>query len=206
MLRAATLEHSPLIHRWLRAGAADGSFETEIADDSAAATLFLATVDGALATGYLKVPGPEGRLDREVHVAGYVYSPREGASPVGFGLFREVGPEDFELWLTGVAVEARGRGHGRAMMRELLATPPGRLTSLVRCTRTGAHVRDRAQAVPRVRLRALPNNRIGSVAGQRQRVAGAPPTHRGIAACGLGAITGPPGRQDDRSTQSASRL
>ena len=60
MLRAATLEHSPLIHRWLRAGAADGSFETEIADDSAAASLFLATVDGALATGYLRVPGSGG--------------------------------------------------------------------------------------------------------------------------------------------------
>jgi len=171
----------------LRDGAAGGSFETEIADDSAAAALFLATVDGALATGYLRVPGPEGRLDQEVHVAGYVYSPNEGAPPVGFGLFREVGPRDFELWLTGVAAETRGRGHGRVMMRELLATPPGRL---VRCTRTGAHgevalrlfrecgfvlCRTTASVMWLVSANASPD----------------PPAHRGIAPCGLGATTGP---------------
>jgi len=141
MLQAATPAHADFLHRLLREGAAEGAFEQEIGSDSALASLFFAALDGALATGYLRVPGPEGRLDGEVHVAGYVYAAREGAPPVGFGLFREVGGagSDFELWLTGVAVEARGRGHGRAMMRELLATPPGRLTSLVRCTRKSAH-------------------------------------------------------------------
>ncbi len=141
MLHAATPAHASFLRRLLREGAADGAFEHEIATDSAEASLFFAALDGALATGYLRVPGPEGRLDREVHVAGYVYTPREGDPPIGFGLFREVvgAGSEFELWLTGIAAEARGGGHGRAMMRELLATPPGRLTSLVRCARTGVH-------------------------------------------------------------------
>ncbi len=141
MLRAATPAHAEFLHTMLREGAAEGAFEEEIASDSALASLFFAALDGALATGYLRVPGPDGHLDREAHVAGYVYAERENAPAIGFGLFREVGGagSDFELWLTGIAAEARGRGHGRAMMRELLATPPGRMTSLVRCTRKSTH-------------------------------------------------------------------
>ena len=140
MLRVATPAHGDFLRRLLREGAADGAFEHGIATDSAEASLFFAAVDGALATGYLRVPGLDARLDREVHVAGYVYSARGGDPPIGFGLFREVGAgSEFELWLTGIAAEARGVGHGRSMMRELLATPPGRLTSVVRCKRTGVH-------------------------------------------------------------------
>lgn len=138
MLRAATPAHSGFIRQLLREGAADGSFETDIALDSAAASLFFATLDEALASGYLRTPGPDGRLTRETHIAGYVYCPREVDPPVGFGLFKDLGADGFELWLTGIALEARGRGHGRAMLAELFATPPGRLVSIVRCNRKSA--------------------------------------------------------------------
>ncbi len=138
MLRAATPAHSSFLRRLLREGAADGSFETEIAEDSIAASLFFANLEEALASGYLRTPGSEGRLTQGAHVAGYVYSPSENDPPVGFGLFKDLGSAGFELWLTGIAVEARGRGHGRAMLGELFATPPGRLASLVRCARKSA--------------------------------------------------------------------
>lgn len=138
MLQAATPAHSALIRRLLREGAAGGSFEAAIADDSPEASLFFANLEAALGSGYLLAPGPDGRLSREVHVAGYVYSPAAGEAAVGFGLFKDAGPSDVELWLLGIAPEARRQGHGRAMLRELLATPTGQLASLVR-TRTGAH-------------------------------------------------------------------
>ena len=76
-------------------------------------------------------------LSGQALVAGYVYTAREDEPWVGFGLFKDLGPPGFELWLTGIAREARRRGHGRAMLRELMATPPGQLTSLVRCARSG---------------------------------------------------------------------
>jgi ribosomal protein S18 acetylase RimI-like enzyme len=135
MLHAATPAHSPLIHRLLREGAQDGSFEAGIADGSPDAGLFFANLDLALATGFLKTLGPDGALSAQAHVAGYVYTPREGEPWAGFGLFKDLGMPGFELWLTGIAREARGQGHGRAMLRELIATPPGQLTSLVRCAR-----------------------------------------------------------------------
>ena len=137
MLHAATPAHSPLIHRLLREGARDGSFEADLADDSPEAGLFFANLDLALATGFLKTPGADGALSGQAHVGGYVYAAREGEPLVGFGLFKDLGAPGFELWLTGIAREARGHGYGRAMLRELISTPPGQLTSLVRCARSG---------------------------------------------------------------------
>jgi ribosomal protein S18 acetylase RimI-like enzyme len=135
MLHAATPVHGPFIQRLLREGALDGNFEADIAGDSAEAGLFFANLDLALATGFLKTPAADGSMNGQAHVAGYVYAPRAGEPPVGFGLFKDLGPPGFELWLTGIAREARGLGHGRAMLRELIATPPGRLTMLIRCVR-----------------------------------------------------------------------
>jgi len=139
MLHAATPVHSAFIHHLLREGAEDGSFEAGIADGSADAGLFFANLDLALRTGFLRTPGADGTLSGQAHVAGYVYAPRAGQPPIGFGLFKDIGAPGFELWLTGVAREARGLGHGRAMLRELIATPPGQLTTLVRCARQSPH-------------------------------------------------------------------
>lgn len=138
MLQAATPEHLDFIRRVLREGAAEGSFEAEIAGDSVAASLFFANMADALRSGYLRTPDAQGNPTREVHVAGYVYRPREGAPLVGFGLFKEIGSAGFELWLTGIAAEARRQGHGRAMLGELLATPPGQMTCMIRCVRSSA--------------------------------------------------------------------
>ena len=136
MLYAATPLHASFIQQLLREGAEDGTFQAGIADGSADAGLFFANLDLALRTGFLQIPGADGALSEQAHVGGYVYAPCEGAPPIGFGLFKDLGPPGFELWLTGIARGARGQGHGRRMLRELIATPPGPLTVLVRCVRS----------------------------------------------------------------------
>jgi ribosomal protein S18 acetylase RimI-like enzyme len=138
VLETATPAHLDFIRRLLREGAAEGAFDHEIAGGSAAAAPFFANLAGALGTGCLRVGDADGNLTGEAHVAGYVYRIGEASPPVGFGLFKQLGAQGFELWLTAVARDARRQGHGRAMLAELLATPSGRLASLVRCARGGA--------------------------------------------------------------------
>jgi len=135
MLRPASPADVEFIRSILVEGAADGSFEPELATPSAAAALFFANLDLALRTGYLRAPDVQGNLTRDVHVAGYVYSTPQAQAPIGFGLFRELEGGSFELWLTGIAAEARGHGHGNAMLAELLATPAGQMAHVVRCNR-----------------------------------------------------------------------
>jgi len=135
MLHAASPADLGFVRRVLREGAADGSFDAELAGTSAAAEHFFVNLEGALRCGYLQVPDTTGTLRRDVHAAGYVYSPQRGSAPVGFGLFKELRSGSFELWLTGVAAEERGHGYGHSMLGELLATPIGQMTYVVRCNR-----------------------------------------------------------------------
>jgi ribosomal protein S18 acetylase RimI-like enzyme len=135
MLHAATPAEIDFIRRVLAEGAADGSFDPELAGNSPSASLFYANLGEALRSGYLRVPDANGELTREVHVAGYVYATQKGERRVGFGLFKALGDVGFELWLTGISADSRGHGHGRAMLAELLATPAGQMTWLIRCNR-----------------------------------------------------------------------
>ena len=138
MLRAATPADLEFIRQVLREGAADGSFDPELAGTSPAANLFFANLGNALRCGYLRVPDADGNLTGEVHVAGYLYSPLDDSAPVGVGLFKALRAGGFELWLTAIAADARGQGHGRAMLGELFATPAGQMACMVRCNRRGA--------------------------------------------------------------------
>jgi hypothetical protein len=58
---------------------------------------------------------------------------------VGFGLFRAASHGGYELWLAGLESAVRGRGHGRAMLKALFATPTGRQTRFMRVRRGGAY-------------------------------------------------------------------
>jgi len=138
MLRAAFPTDLDFIRRLVVEGAADGSFDPELAAPTPATALFFANLGSALRFGYLRTPDAAGNLTRDVHVAGYVYSSQEGSPAIGFGLFKELERGSFELWLTGVAAEARGQGHGHAMVGELLATPAGQMAHVVRCNRPSA--------------------------------------------------------------------
>jgi ribosomal protein S18 acetylase RimI-like enzyme len=131
--------HFDWIARNLREGAANGSFDRELATDSLASQLFFANLRQALQTGYFM----EGRGDAapaQVAASGYVYMLARASRrevPVGFALFKAMGGPGFELWLTAVDGRYRGRGFGKAMLRAALGTPAGMLAHVARVNRAG---------------------------------------------------------------------
>jgi ribosomal protein S18 acetylase RimI-like enzyme len=134
MIAPAHAGHLATLRALIREGAAEGGFDRELASDSAETQLFFANLRQALVTGYFVVEDARGVLSRRA-VPGYVYWPEDRndlSQPVGFGLFRAFADLGYELWLTGVASAWRHAGHGRALLRALLATPAGRLAWIVR--------------------------------------------------------------------------
>ncbi|MEO5764064.1 MAG: hypothetical protein ABIR52_02040 [Casimicrobiaceae bacterium] len=134
MIAPAHAGHLATLRALIREGAAEGSFDRQLACDSVETKLFFANLRQALLTGYFVVEDARGVLSR-CAVPGYVYWPEDRddlAQPVGFGLFRAFGDLGYELWLTGVASAWRHNGHGRSMLAALLATPAGRLAWVVR--------------------------------------------------------------------------
>jgi len=149
MLRPAHIGHLAMLRALIRDGARDGSFQPELAWDSAASERFFAELKQALKSGYFVVEDPQTRQMRTVAVPGYVYWADETAGtdpPVGFGLFRAAHGGGYELWLAGLESAVRGRGHGRAMLAALFDTPTGRATRYVRVRRSGGY----ADAVARL--------------------------------------------------------
>jgi len=138
-----------MLRSLIRDGAREGSFQPELAWDSAESDRFFAELKQALKSGYFVVQDPETGEMRTVAVPGYVYWPDETAGatpPAGFGLFRAVPGGGYELWLAGLEGVARGKGHGRAMLDALFATPTGRATRFVRVRRASHY----AEAVARL--------------------------------------------------------
>jgi GNAT superfamily N-acetyltransferase len=134
MIAPAHAGHLATLRALIREGAAEGSFDRELATDSADTKLFFANLRQALVTGYFVIEDARGVISRRA-VPGYVYWPEdrnEYSQPVGFGLFRAFGDLGYELWLTGVSSAWRRNGHGRAMLAALLETPAGRLAWTVR--------------------------------------------------------------------------
>ena len=142
MLQPAHVGHLALLRALIRQGAADGSFDRDLAGDTPEASGFFAQLKRALVTGYFVEESREGKLST-VAVPGYVYWPDDrtsGAPPSGFGLFRALEIDGYELWLAGLDLSARGGGHGRALLAALFATPPGQKTHIVRVQRGSRYV------------------------------------------------------------------
>jgi len=142
MLQPANVRHLALLRSLIRQGAADGSFDRDLALDSPAAEEFFAKLKRALVTGYFVEEMGSGKL-ATVAVPGYVFWPDDrhsGLPPVGFGLFRAIDGNAYELWLAGLDLSARGGGQGRALLASLFATPPGQKTYIVRVHRDSRHV------------------------------------------------------------------
>ncbi len=136
MLQPAHVGHLAMLRALIRQGAKEGSFDRELGTSTPEAEEFFAKLKRALVTGYFVEEGRSGRIDT-VAVPGYVYWPDDrnsGAQPVGFGLFRALDC-GYELWLAGLDLNARGGGHGRALLAALFATAQGRKTWVVRVQR-----------------------------------------------------------------------
>lgn len=149
MLRPAHIGHLAMLRALIRDGARSGSFQPELAWDSAASERFFAELRQALKSGYFVVEDRDSGTMHTVAVPGYVYWAEESAGsepPVGFGLFRATAGGGYELWLAGLEGAVRGRGHGRAMLSALFATPTGRQTKFMRVRRAGQY----ASAVARL--------------------------------------------------------
>ena len=140
MLAPAHAGHLGLLQNWIKSGAAEGSFDRELASDSTSSTLFFANLRQALVIGYFVQEGTRGELIT-CSASGYMYCPDrtgERSHPIGFGLFKALSNLGFELWLTGLDRNWRGQGHGRAMLSAMLATPAGQHAYVVRVDRSGA--------------------------------------------------------------------
>lgn len=149
MLRPAHIGHLALLRSLIRDGAREGSFQPDLAWDSAAAERFFTELRQALKTGYFVVEDPQTGAMQTVAVPGYVYWADDrtaSAPPVGFGLFRAAPGGGYELWLAGLETAVRGKGHGRAMLKALFATPTGRETRFMRVRRGSAY----AEAIARL--------------------------------------------------------
>ena len=91
MLRPAHIGHLALLRALIRDGAREGSFQPELAWDSAASERFFGELRQALKTGYFVVEDRDTGSMQTVAVPGYVYWADETVGsdpPVGFGLFR----------------------------------------------------------------------------------------------------------------------
>ena len=142
MLQPAHIGHLAMLRALIRDGARDGSFRPELAWDSALSERFFGELRQALKSGYFVVQDHDTGAMETVAVPGYVYWADETAGsepPVGFGLFRAAPGGVYELWLAGLEVLMRGKGHGRAMLKALFATPIGQQTRFVRVRREGRH-------------------------------------------------------------------
>jgi GNAT superfamily N-acetyltransferase len=142
MLRPAHIGHLAMLRSLIRDGARDGSFQPELAWDSAESERFFTELKQALKSGYFVVQDRETHEMSTVAVPGYVYWADENigaAPPVGFGLFRAVRGGGFELWLAGLEGALRGKGHGKAMLQALFETPTGRATRYVRVRRSSRY-------------------------------------------------------------------
>ena len=155
MLQPAHVGHLALLRALIRDGAAEGSFDRELAAESDEAVDFfdklkhafgrrdLIDAKRSLVTGYFVELDPRSGRIETIAVPGYVYWPDSGHSglpPIGFGLFRAL-EGGYELWLAGLEFGKRGAGHGRALLTSLMATQPGQKTYVVRVQRTSRYVR-----------------------------------------------------------------
>jgi ribosomal protein S18 acetylase RimI-like enzyme len=142
MLRPAHIGHLAMLRALIRDGARDGSFQPELAWDSAASERFFGELRQALKTGYFVVQDRDTGAMQTVAVPGYVYWADETVGsdpPAGFGLFKAAPGGGYELWLAGLDTGARGKGHGRAMLKALFETPTGKETRFMRVRREGTY-------------------------------------------------------------------
>jgi len=134
VLEIAGPQHLASIKAWIRAGAAEGSWDPELAAPGPKADVLFAKIGYALEHGALPQIDPRTQRRITTRIGGWVFLAEAGAAPSGFGLYKDFADNGLELWLCALDPSARGKGFGRRMLTELLATPSGRKVQLARCS------------------------------------------------------------------------
>jgi GNAT superfamily N-acetyltransferase len=133
MLKPATLEHLACIKPLIHAGAAEGSWSSDLAHPGRAADALFSRIGYALLHGRLPQVDPRTNRVIETRIGGAVFVVESASAPVGFGLFKDFADDGFEFWLCAIDASMRGKGLGRQMLTELMATPYGSRAQLARC-------------------------------------------------------------------------
>jgi GNAT superfamily N-acetyltransferase len=133
MITCATPEHLTLIGKVLAYGGRGGSWDSSLGNGGASLDALLTKLRYAFIHGVLPQIDPRTGKHIETRIAGYVFHINPDAPPIGFGLFKDFSDTGYELWLVGIAEPFRGKGHSRALLSELLATPLGNRVELARC-------------------------------------------------------------------------
>jgi GNAT superfamily N-acetyltransferase len=133
MIEVARPDHLDLVARIVKSAAATGSWDPELGVPGPALDALLAKLQHAFVHGFVPRIDPRTGQWMETHIAGYVYRFDATTPPIGFGLFKDFTATGYELWLLGIDEPFQGRGCGRAMIEELLATPLGKRAELARC-------------------------------------------------------------------------
>jgi GNAT superfamily N-acetyltransferase len=146
MVKTALPEHLDLVKKILQSGAVAGSWDSALRAPGPTLDSLLGNIRRSLASGFVRQLDPRVGKEIDIHIAGYVYCPAPDAPPIGFGLFKDFSPSGLELWLLGIDEPWRGKGHGKALLAELLAAPLGGRAELARC----AFASESAQRVSRI--------------------------------------------------------
>jgi GNAT superfamily N-acetyltransferase len=134
MLRASTETDLPLVRELIVDGAKAGSFDADLARATRESDFFFARmrrvvldhvwVRASLSSGTAVIIPATIWIFEEQCVS---------PTPIGFFAVRGAGHFGYELWLAALQAEYRGRGLGKQMVREVLASPMGQRISLAQC-------------------------------------------------------------------------
>jgi len=155
MLEIARPQHLECIKPLIRAGAIEGSWDPELALPGPKSDDLFAKISYALEHGTLPQIDPRTNQRINTRIGGWIFVADTGPAPSGFGLYKDFTAGGLELWLCAIDSRARGRGLGRQMLSELLATPAGSHVQLARCSlsteggRRCAHVLKSLEFEPR---------------------------------------------------------
>lgn len=122
----------PYLRRLIEDGAKAKSFDEELASQSPESELFFANIGEVLARNVWTRPAASGMQSHTpAHV--HLYQPTAISIPIGFVATRGIGTLGYELWLTAIDRDIRGRGIGRSMLADFLATSEGRRVAVAQC-------------------------------------------------------------------------
>jgi GNAT superfamily N-acetyltransferase len=116
----------------IREGARMRSFDEALAADSMECETFFAGFAEVLTRKMWTRPASPGHPAHSPARA-FLYQQTSISSPIGFVAIRGIGSLGYELWLTAIDRDIRGRGLGRRMLADFLATEDGKRTTVAQC-------------------------------------------------------------------------